>query len=332
LPENDIIFSLTPSRKLLVQVSRHESELPNDSFNSTRFICYEVTMPKRQVSREQRKSRRRVKRSVQPINVPSSPERILNQLPDHATAAGLRQAGMLQAQHERGNQAAGRLIQMSPDGAIQLDKNKSKAKGGGTGGRGPGAIRHAKEAPYEVSGATLNDLTGQLKQFGGFGAEYTADLTIKGQAKISKTKDGRKKITVKWQLVDAEVKLPKWADYDQACPAAQAEWDRFMGALRAHEQTKHVDMAEDFVKNLSGDDVTIVADTPDELQTKLEAKQIELGGKLQGKHDACGHGTGSAGDAVLNPAAGMCDGEEEQSEESGSSSGENEFGGFLGDF
>ena len=289
-------------------------------------------MPKRQVSRERRKSPRRSKRSIQPASAPSSPERILNQLPDHSTSTGLRQAGILQAQRERGNQAAGRMLQLAPDMPIQRDKTKSKGKGR-TGGKGPGAIKNAKEAPYEVSGASLNDLTGQLNRFDGFGAEYTADLTIKGEAKISKTKDGRKKITVKWQLVDAQVKLPKWTDYDQACPAAQAEWDRFMGALRAHEQAKHVDMAEDFVKNLSGDDVTIVADTTDELQSKLEAKQIELGGKLQDKHDACGHGTGSAGDAVLNPDAGTCEEDkEEQAEESGSSSGEESFGGFLGDF
>ncbi len=289
-------------------------------------------MPKKQVSRERRKPTRRAKRPSQGQGGSGASERSLSQLPDHSTAAGLRQAGLLLAQRERGNQAAGRLLQSS-EGTIQREKKKAKTKGGGTGGKGPGAIKHAKEIPYEVSGATLNDLTSQLKQFGGFGAEYTADLTIKGRAQITKTKDGRKKITVQWQLVDAQVKLPKWADYDQACPAAQAEWDRFMGALRAHEQTKHVDMAEEFLKNLSADDVTIVADSTDELQSKLQAKQAELRGDLQDKHDACGHGTGSAGEAVLNPDAGICEeDQEEQAEDSSSASAEGEFGGFLGDF
>jgi predicted secreted Zn-dependent protease len=294
-------------------------------------------MPKKQASQEQHGKQQRAKRTSQPASPPGFSERTLSQLPDHTTTANLRQAGLLQAQREGGNQAASRLVRTSgqPDnaasnGLIQRDQTKAKAKGGGTGGRGPGALKKAKEVPYEVSGATLNDLTGQLKKFGGFGAEYTADLTIKGEAQVSKTKDGRKKIKVKWQLVDAQVQLPKWADYDQACPAAQAEWDRFMGAVRAHEQANHVDMAEEYVKNLSGDDVEIVADTTDELKTKLDAKQVELGSKLQGKHDACGHGTGSAGDAVLQPDAGSC--EEEAEGSSSSSSGEDSFGGFLGDF
>jgi predicted secreted Zn-dependent protease len=293
----------------------------------------EVPMPKKRVARKQPHTRRRDKRSGLPSTAGPSPERTLSQLPEHSTASGLRQAGMLQAQREQGNQAAGRLIQTAPEALIQREKAKSKAKGGGTHGRGFGALKNAKEIPYDVSGASLNDLTGQLKNFGGFAAEYTADLTIKGKAQVTKTKDGRKKITVKWQLINAQVQLPRWADYDQACPAAQAEWDRFMGALRTHEQAKHIDMAEDFVKNLSGEDVEIVADTSDELKSKLEAKQIELGGMLQAAHDACGHGTGAAGDAVLQPSAGTCEDEkEEQAEESGSSSSEADFGGFLGEF
>ena len=296
-------------------------------------------MPKKQSSQEQRSHQRRVKKTESPASTPGHGERALSQLPDHSTTAGLRQVGLLQAQREAGNQAASRLIQTggldkgASDGPIQRDQAKSKGKGGGTGGRGSGALKNAKEVPYSVSGASLKDLTSQLKKFGGFGAEYTADLTIKGEAQVSKTKDGRKKIKVSWQVIDAQVQLPQWADYDQACPAAQAEWDRFMGALRAHEQTAHIDMAEDFVKNLSGGDVEIVADTTDELTTKLEAKQVELGGKLQGKHNACGHGTGSAGGAVLNPEAGVCEEQKENlAEDSGASSTEDNFGGFLGEF
>jgi len=291
-------------------------------------------MPKKQASQEQRRKPRRAKRNGQSASAPGPAERLLSQLPDHSSADSLRQAGLLQAQREGGNQAAGRLIQTAPQELIQRDKAKGKAKKGGTHGRGPGSLKHATEVTYDVSGATLNDITGQLHRFGGFGAEYSGDLGLKSDPQVKTTKDKKKKVKVQWKLKDVQVQVPRWVDYDQACPAAQAEWDRFMSALRAHEQAKHVDMAEDWVKGLSGDDVEIVADSTAELQTKLDEKLVDLGARLQGEHDACGHGTGTAGDAVLQPDNGSCEEEtEEQAEDSSSSSSaEESFGGFEGDF
>ena len=188
-----------------------------------------------------------------------------------------------------------------PHGRVQRQKDK----GGGTNGRGAGAIKDAKEVAYDVSGKTLADLRGPLKHFGGHAAETRAPITIDGKVMPQKREDGTMFIKVKWITVDVEVHLPRWTDYKDACPAAQQEWDRFMGQTRLHEQQAHVDKAKKFVEKLGEEDTVIEGSNPEELKAKLEAKGKELQKRLQAIHDACDHG--ASVDALLHPEKGVCE-------------------------
>jgi hypothetical protein len=98
-------------------------------------------MPEKQASQEQPGKPRQIKKTSLPASPPETAERALSQLPDHSSAAGQRQAGLMRAQREGGNQAAVRMVQTSgrqentaTDGLIQRDKAKAESKGGGTGG------------------------------------------------------------------------------------------------------------------------------------------------------------------------------------------------------
>jgi predicted secreted Zn-dependent protease len=189
-----------------------------------------------------------------------------------------------------------------PYGKVQRQKAKG---GGGTNGSGSGAIKDAKEVPYDVSGKTLEDLREPLKHFGDHGAETSAPITIDGKVVPQKREDGTMFIKVKWITVDVEVRLPRWTDYKDACPAAQQEWDRFMGQTRVHEQQAHVDKAKEFVEGLGEEDTVIEGSSPEELKSKLEAKAQELKTRLQAIHDGCDHG--ASVDAFLHPEKGVCE-------------------------
>ena len=130
-------------------------------------------------------------------------------------------------------------------------------------------------------------------------------LTIDGKVVPQKLEDGTMFIKVKWITVDVEVHLPRWTDYNNACPAARKEWDRFMGQTRLHEQQAHVDKANDFVENLGEEDTLIEGKSPEELKAKLENKAKELQKRLQKIHDACDHG--ASVDALLHPEKGVCE-------------------------
>jgi predicted secreted Zn-dependent protease len=45
-----------------------------------------------------------------------------------------------------------------------------------------------------------------------------------------------------------EITLPHWAEYASATPAEQAEWDRFLQALQAHEDG-HVEIVRQYTEN-----------------------------------------------------------------------------------
>ncbi|MDY6834813.1 MAG: DUF922 domain-containing protein [Chloroflexota bacterium] len=56
-------------------------------------------------------------------------------------------------------------------------------------------------------------------------------------------------ITVTWSIA-AQILLPTWDGYGQASDAAKAEWDRYVAALKDHEDG-HVQVAEDTLANMS---------------------------------------------------------------------------------
>ncbi len=234
----------------------------------------------------------------------------LSALPEHTTTRPFRQSAVLQLQQRYGNNHVQRLLQ-HPDaaGAVQRKKGKGSGK---SKGQGPGKVKNAKEEFYDVSGATLNDITGQLGPFDGHASETYTALTIDGRVKPTKNEDDTYTAKVKWKIVDGVVRMPRWVDYGKACTAAQNEWDRFMTQVRLHEQEAHVDVSDKFVQELGEEDTVITGSSVEEVQTNLEAKQQELTTRLQALHDACDHG--AAIDAVLHPDNGACEEEGESAE------------------
>ena len=227
-------------------------------------------------------------------------------VPQNRTTQRLRQSAVLKQQKQQGNAYVQRFLQHDnrETGLIQRQKKKASGK---SKGQGPGQIKNAKEEFYTVSGATLDDITPQLHPFDGHASETYTALTIDGQVKPTKTKDDTYQAKIKWIIVDGVVRMPHWTDYAAACPAAQAEWDRFMRLLRQHEQEAHVDVSAGFVKKLGEADTVITGETMADLQANLEAKHEELGTRLQTIHDSCDHGVGL--DAILHPDNGRCDDE-----------------------
>ena len=166
-------------------------------------------------------------------------------------------------------------------------------------------MQNATENYYTVSGATLDSITSQLNQAGGWGAQTETDLGMVGTVTPTRQEDGSYRVQVEWTISGARTLLPQWSDYDSACEVAQTEWDRFMRQTRLHEQTAHVNMARSFVSNLGPEDTVITGATVEELQENLRAKQQELADRLQTEHDGCGHGVDV--DAILHPDQGVCE-------------------------
>jgi predicted secreted Zn-dependent protease len=185
-----------------------------------------------------------------------------------------------------------------------VETSGGEGQGANPGGRGPGRIQHASESPYTVTGATLDDITGQLTQIDGFGAQTSAPIGLGAPLSPERQEDDTYRVEVEWAINGATVTLPQWANYDEACTAAQTEWDRFVTQARRHEQEAHVDMARDFVSELGPDDTVITGDSMADLQANLSAKQQELAGRLQTEHDKCDHGASI--DAILHPDNGRC--------------------------
>ena len=178
-------------------------------------------------------------------------------------------------------------------------KGGSRTRSTNLGGRGPGRMRNAGETTYDVNGSTLASITGQLHQAGGYASETNTPIGLAGRVSPQRKTDGTYQVEVQWQINRATTLLPRWADYDNACVAAQTEWDRFMQQIRRHEQTAHVDAALNFVRNLGPEDTVITGASVDDVKRNLEAKQQELADRLQAIHDACTHGYDI--DAILHP-------------------------------
>jgi predicted secreted Zn-dependent protease len=236
----------------------------------------------------------------------------LSRVPGHSSGRALRQAAVLQMQQDYGNASVQRMLVQREGGAEGAEPmgGKGKKKAANPGGKGPGKVKGAKESFYQVNGATLDDISPLLHHFDEEAAQTHTPLGLSGKFQTQKQEDGSYRAEVKWAINDALTELPQWKDYDAACEAAQTEWDRFMGQTRQHEQEAHIDAAQTFIKGLTEADTVITGESTADIQSKLEAKQQELKGRLQAIHDACDHG--AAIDAILHPDKGHC-GEEAES-------------------
>lgn len=74
-------------------------------------------------------------------------------------------------------------------------------------------------------------------------------------------------------------RLPRWANYANASPAAKAEWDRMIGFLRAHEQ-RHLDIAIEEANNLArdlvGQEIGQIPSMVTEANRRMHDRQVEL--------------------------------------------------------
>ncbi len=245
-------------------------------------------------------------------------------LPDQSNSRSLRRAQISQLQRLQGNAAVQRLLASQVGGAkpglqakpgsLQRDNGDGGGEAEGEAGQGGGgldAISNATVDTYDVTGATLNDITGQLNQIDGFAASTETHLGMAGQVVPERQEDGSLRVEVDWAINSTVVTLPNWTDYSAACEAAQGEWDRFMSRTRQHEQQAHVDAALAMVAALPESDRVITGADRDELVENMQAKQNEIAGRIRTMHDGCDHGASI--DAILHPDNGRCETEGEES-------------------
>ena len=216
-----------------------------------------------------------------------------------------------------------RVSQMAPPRFLQRDGEgeQESETDSGTPGAAPGAaigrttggdaaaatsIQNGTEEFYDVSGDTLNDITGQLAHFDGqYGAQTETHLGISTEEMpIQRRPNGTLRVAVPWSINSAVVGLPRWTTRAGACAVAQQEWDRFLRRARQHEQEAHVDMAYQFVTDLGPGDRIVTGRDADALRRNLAAKQRVLRGRLQSLHNGCDHGASI--DAILHPDNGRC--------------------------
>lgn len=186
--------------------------------------------------------------------------------------------------------------------AVQTQRRQQAAAH--PGGSGPGRIVGAEEQPYAVTGKHLPDLLAQLERFGGFAAKTETQVSLTYQTR--QLRNGSWRATVQWSVSGAATQLPRWVDYDQAYPAAQREWDRYMRRLRQHEQAKHIEAVRIYLTKLKQEYKVITAPTQGELEQLIAEKTVTLQALIQTQvHDPCGHGAEI--DAILHADHDSCE-------------------------
>jgi predicted secreted Zn-dependent protease len=84
-------------------------------------------------------------------------------------------------------------------------------------------------------------------------AEAISDLPEAGSAewypRYDYQADGHGEVTSVTVTVGWRITLPQWDGYSSASSAEQAEWDRFLASLEAHERG-HLDIAERYLRDL----------------------------------------------------------------------------------
>lgn len=136
----------------------------------------------------------------------------------------------------------------------------------------------------------------QGEHWGAGGGEVTMDKIPEGSVK-----SGEKfTVTLRGELIN---RIPEWDDRASATPTAQAEWDRFIAKLQAHEEC-HVEIAKKaftaIQKTLLGTRITVLEAVFAKAKKDLKAKQVQLDDTSHTDH---GKKPGVAcGDAELNAA------------------------------
>jgi predicted secreted Zn-dependent protease len=97
------------------------------------------------------------------------------------------------------------------------------------------------------------------------------------------TDDAVSSVTV---TVDIRVTLPSWSEYGSASQAEQSEWDRFCGALRAHEQG-HIDLVHE---KFSDVDVRMLGKSPGDAKQAWHEAQAALQSASDAYDDVTDHG------------------------------------------
>jgi predicted secreted Zn-dependent protease len=119
------------------------------------------------------------------------------------------------------------------DGAAMVQRDEEE----GSADDGTVTILPPQSDPYDVSGTTLAELHSQLDptEWGRCTYHYGYDYeTTNGRAT-------RVNITL-----TLTIRLPRWQEgRDDASAATRTEWDRMMGALRAHEE-RHAEIAREW--------------------------------------------------------------------------------------
>ncbi len=119
------------------------------------------------------------------------------------------------------------------NGAAMVQRDEE----GGSADDGTVTILPPQSDPYDVSGTTLAEVHAQLDpaEWGRCRYHYGYDYD---------TTNGRTtRVNITLTLT---IRLPRWQEgRDEASPAARAEWDRMMGALRAHEE-RHAEIAREW--------------------------------------------------------------------------------------
>lgn len=185
--------------------------------------------------------------------------------------------------------------------AVQTQRRQQAAAH--PGGSGPGRIAGAEEQPYDVTGKHLPDLLAQLERLDGFAAK--TDTKFSHTYQMRQLRNGSWRANVQWSVSGATAQLPRWVDYDQACPAAQREWDRYMRRLRQHEQAKHIETVRTYLTKVKREYKVITAPTEAEVEQMIAEKNRELEALIQTEvHDTCGHGAEI--DAILHADRDTC--------------------------
>lgn len=235
------------------------------------------------------------------------PHRQAEQLQGLHLSSVQRQAMAMEIVRTQGNRQLASFIksatgvdQTTNDFAVQTKKGEKKSATN-PGGRGPGAMQGAKEQFYEVKGKHLADLLPQLEKLDGFAAKTRTPVSF-SYAAPKQTKD-KWTTTITWKVDESTAQLPRWVDYDAACPTAQQEWDRYMQQTRRHEEAKHITAVKDYLKTRPK---VFSAATADELVQTVESEGKDVLEHLQSEiHDKCGHGAEI--DAILHADRDSCE-------------------------
>jgi hypothetical protein len=146
--------------------------------------------------------------------------------------------------------------------------------------------------PIVVQGATLEaagNALNRLREWGDGGGELRTD-------KIGKGNTTDLTVVMHANLVH---RLPTWANYAKASPAAKAEWDRMVAKLKIHED-RHLEIAIEEANKLAaeliGKDIGDIADMVTEANRRMAQRQQDM-------DDACDHGAKENvpyGDVILD--------------------------------